>query len=103
MVKRVVSPRQGGLEVAQHRVDPAQLGCLRRLPAPARDMALMGGAGLLDLQERVQAIGDDMCAGRQVLACPVFRAFSSRPTIAAMPDVVLTLGRREAVQQRADG
>ena len=68
MVKRVVRAGQGGLEVAQHGVDPAQLEGLRGLPAPARHMALVRGAGVRDLRKRVQAIGNHMRGG-----CQAFR------------------------------
>ncbi len=43
MIDRAISTVQGGLGIAQHGADPAEIGPLHRLSARAYDMAFVPG------------------------------------------------------------
>src|SRR5674476_717756 len=72
--KAVVAATQTGLEVAQHRVDPLQLGYILGL-APCHDSAFMGASGLGHSAEARQAIRIDGAASSKAFAGPICNGF----------------------------
>ena len=68
--ERMVTPAQAGLEVAQNRVDPLELGQVLRLPS-ADHGRLVRASGRSDGGEAVQAVGKHCAARGQMCPCPL--------------------------------
>lgn len=61
---------QGGLEIAQHHIDPVKLRFPDRGATATADDSLMGASGFGDSVETIQAVGDHLGAGGQMLSGP---------------------------------
>ena len=70
-IEGMIGPRQGGLHVAQHSVDPGKTRHVRTAPVRTDHFRHMDRAGLLNAREAVQSIADYPGSGAQIALRPV--------------------------------
>ena len=79
LVQRMEGPGQGGLQIAQHRVDPLELGKISRLEGADRG-GHVHAAGVGHRSKAAQAIAGHQRARRQVGLGPVANRVQGEPT-----------------------
>lgn len=100
VVEGVKGAGQGGLQVAQHGVDPGELGQIARLALPDNDGRVQA-AGVCDGGEARQAIASDLGAGHQGSLGPVAHGLNrTAPGCAAAEVGVVDLDGKRWVLSR---